>query len=377
MRAEKRGEDYVAPEPVETDEKTGEKAAPSPANKDKKMMKAAQKLKKELISIQTNEELKAKERRSHKRKAEAIAVEEAGCSPEEMQKFLEDNQEALEKVQQEAAKKSTKKIKFKDGDNDEEIRPTPYIVFVGQLAYETTKEVLYAHIQKELSDEHKITPETVKVRLLTDAKSKRSRGIAFVELSDPELMYACLRLHHTLLEGRRLNVERSAGGRNKENRQARIKEFREKQEEFLSNTIDTIIGDFFKSGELQEGELDEGAIGMCKRYSAGMVETAIKEYIENNGRTMDNTSAYFSFLLGKLASDKAEGLSEERPPKRPKRDGPPNASGKKGGKLSRIAPKSSLPGVDFSMSEKDGADNSMAKIFPSLARGRGRGRGYM
>ena len=98
---------------------------------------------------------------------------------------------------------------------------------------------------------------------------------------------------------------------------------------------------------------------------------------------MDNTSAYFSFLLGKLASDKAEGLldqgsgAKERPSKRPKSDRSSEKGKTKAG--STIPAKSSLSGVDFSMSEKDetGADNSLAKIFPSLSRGRGRGRGYM
>ena len=205
--------------------------------------------------------------------------------------------------------------------------------------------------------------------------------MAFVELSDPELMYACLRLHHTLLDGRRLNVERSAGGRKKETRQAKIKQFREQQEEYLSSVIDSILGDYIKSGELKEGELDEGAVAMCKRYSASMVETAIKQYIENNGRTMDNTSAYFSFLLGKLAADKAEGLlgegnnTKQKPSKRPKSDHSPGKDKPKAG--STIAPQSSLSGVDFSMSEKEesAGDDSLAKIFPSLSRGRG--RGYM
>lgn len=381
MRAEKRGEEYVPPEVPEDAEENKQPDKPKDGN-NKKLVKAAQKLKKELEAIQNNETLRAKERRSQKRKAEAIAAEAAGCSAEEMEKWLEENKELLENLEKEKTSKKTPKTTT-DDEGQEHRNPTPYIVFVGQLAYSTSKESLFTHIQKELSDEHKITTENVKVRLLTDAKTKRSRGIAFVELTDPELMYACLRLHHTLLEGRRLNVERSVGGRKKETRDAKIKQFREQQEEYLNNVIDSIIGDFIKSGELQEGELDEGAIGMCKRYSANMVETAIKQYIENNGRAMDNTSAYFSFLLSKLAADKAEGFLERgnssgkdsgRPSKRPKSD---NSNHK--GKPKTISPKSSLPGVDFSMSEKDssGADNSLAKIFPSLTRGRGRGRGYM
>lgn len=214
MRAEKRGEEYVAPEaPPPSDNAKSSDDTPS-----KKMMTVAQKLHKELMAIQNNDELRAKERRSQKRKAEAIAAEKAGCSAEEMQQWMEENQVLLEQ-QLETAKKD----KASNKDSNEEPQPqhtTPYIVFVGQLAYTTTKEALRKHIQTELSSEFEITPETVKIRLLTDAKTKKSRGMAFVELSNPELMYGCLRLHHTLLDGRRLNVERSAGGRKKETRQA-------------------------------------------------------------------------------------------------------------------------------------------------------------
>ena len=105
LRAEQRGEEYVAPpeeEAVETTtNESPKKSLTSPKNNGKlnaKKVKAATKLKQELLAIQNNEELRAKERRSHKRKAEAIAAEEAGCSVEEMQKWYEDNQEALDKL---------------------------------------------------------------------------------------------------------------------------------------------------------------------------------------------------------------------------------------------------------------------------------------
>lgn len=54
------------------------------------------------------------------------------------------------------------------------------------------------------------------VRLLTEraesGKPAKSRGIAFVELATSAEMQACLRLHHTLLNGREINVELTAGG---------------------------------------------------------------------------------------------------------------------------------------------------------------------
>jgi len=132
--------------------------------------------------------------------------------------------------------------------------------------------------------------------------------MAFVEgKDDPELLYACLKLHHTQLQGRRINVERTTGGGSKTTRQAKLQQLRQEQEEHISNTIDSMIADYRKKGELQENELDSGVIELCKRHSTHVVQAAIDKYIESNGRTMDNPSAYFTFLLGKLAT---EGIFE-------------------------------------------------------------------
>lgn len=52
------------------------------------------------------------------------------------------------------------------------------------------------------------------MRLLTRKGSNppRSKGMAFVEVEDAESAYQCLSLHHSRLDGRLLNVERTSGG---------------------------------------------------------------------------------------------------------------------------------------------------------------------
>ena len=74
------------------------------------------------------------------------------------------------------SEKNAEKSKDKKG-NTFQNKPTPYIVFDEQLVF-TTKKV---NIKNELEAEHTITPETVKIRLLTDSKTKESRWMAFVE----------------------------------------------------------------------------------------------------------------------------------------------------------------------------------------------------
>lgn len=73
------------------------------------------------------------------------------------------------------------------------------------------------------------------MRLLTtkpDPKSKdppKSRGIAFLEVASSEAMQACLKLHHSSIQNRRINVELTAGGGGKSDaRQGKIKERNER-----------------------------------------------------------------------------------------------------------------------------------------------------
>jgi RNA recognition motif-containing protein len=280
----------------------------------KKMMQAAIQLQKELEAIEQNQDIKAKERRSAKRKAEAIAIESSGFgTAQELMDWYKNNpnkitQESQNKTSRVDLKKKTK---------------IPYILFVGQLSYETTKDQLFEHIREELAKEkHKITNKNVFIRMLTDPKTKKSRGMAFVEIrEDPEFMYACLKLHHTTLNGRRINVERSAGGsKNSDHRKSKIQNFRNEQTKYMDTVIDTVFQEYMDRGEIQkDGELDAGVIALCKRHSPSVVQTTLERYVGTNGRDMDNPSAYFTHLIGKIALDPWETNKDDDHSKKPPR----------------------------------------------------------
>jgi len=414
QRAEARGDTYVPPlddagndQSVPKDETTGSESkksqhddnngpAPVPASRkkesagstskeDKAKRNAAIQLKKELASIESSEDMKAKERRSAKRKAEAIAVETSGfASAEELLAWYQAN---------DGGKSEKDELQQKKNDNqDQEKKANPYIVFVGQLSFDTTKDQLFQHIKKQLEDDnHKVTNQNLKIRLLTDPKTKKSRGMAFVEVQDdPELLYSCLKLHHTHLDGRRINVERSAGGgKHSETRKQKLKQFRDDQTKYMDETVNTMLEEYYKRGEIQkEGELDDGVISLCKRHSAAVVQASLERYVESNGRDMDNPSAYLTFLVGKLAEEGIYHDNEKE--KNAKQQQPPRSSNKRerGGKSppkrdsSNKRPKNQQSNK-FADSEfaKQGIDMEAATqsgsyIFPSMAR-RGRGRGYM
>lgn len=325
----------------------------------------ADKLKKELEGIDGNEEIKAKDRRSAKRKAEAIAAEEAGMPAQE----LLDWYETFLKSQPGKAPVTNKK------NHD------PYIAFVGQLSYETTQDELFQHIQEQLKNDFKVKKKDVKIRILTDSKTKKSRGMAFIEVEDPELLYGLLKLHQTFLNGRRVNIERSAGGKkNSETRKTKLSQYRKEQEAYFAEVVDSIMKEYRDTGELREGELDEGVIALCKRHAGPVVRAAVAEYMEKGGRDMDNPSAYLTFLVTKFAT---EGIREDKEESntatkkkmsQPKRKG--GNGGSSGGDKKRFKQSSEFvqAGVDMSMSNSKGGNN-LTRVFPSARRGRG--RGYM
>ena len=134
--------------------------------------------------------------------------------------------------------------------------------------------------------------------------------MAFVQTTDPELLYGLLKLHHTNLDNRRINVERSAGGKkNSEARQNKLTQFRKEQEEYIADVVAKMFATHIETGELREDELDAGVIELCKRHSASIVEAALTRYLESNGRDMDNPSSYFNYLITTIAN---EGLTEDR-----------------------------------------------------------------
>lgn len=120
----------------------------------------------------------------------------------------------------------------------------PHIVFVGQLPYSTTAEALEAHLRTAG------VVGAIKIRLLTDKKSGAFKGLAFAELDDAEDQHKCIQLHHSLLGGRRINVEKSCGGRNKEQRKTKITAQRNEQKEHIAESVDRVLADYESRGVL-------------------------------------------------------------------------------------------------------------------------------
>ena len=108
---------------------------------------------------------------------------------------------------------------------------------------------------------------SLKVRLLTDAKTKRSRGMAFVECETAEALYACVACHHAHLDGRRVNVEKSAGG-GKATKKDKLKRHRERQDA----KIEESVGGSSASSCRRVGSRSVSLMKVCGSYCSGALE---------------------------------------------------------------------------------------------------------
>ena len=150
----------------------------------------------------------------------------------------EKSKEVTASTQKDAAPKLHKKQK-KDNPNliktggEEETEQQPsgkhrFIVFIGNLPFSATTETITKHFAS-------VSPASV--RHITDQKTKKSKGFAFLEFDNYDKMKTCLKLyHHSTFESgfekekkRKINVELTAGGGGKsDQRKEKLKTKNEK-----------------------------------------------------------------------------------------------------------------------------------------------------
>ncbi|KAF9956629.1 hypothetical protein BGZ72_002640 [Mortierella alpina] len=110
-----------------------------------------------------------------------------------------------------AAKEDAKDTaEAKDGATEEskEVKAVPknqkFIVFVGNLPFNITKEVLEKHFES--------CGKITSVRVQTDKVTGKGKGFAFMEFPEAEAMQKALYFNKTLIKERPINVELTAGG---------------------------------------------------------------------------------------------------------------------------------------------------------------------
>ncbi|CAO3607539.1 unnamed protein product [Cunninghamella echinulata] len=121
-----------------------------------------------------------------------------------------------ENKEEEPTKKKVRRGKGNNSNNN----GARFIVFVGNLPFNATKEEIEKHFES--------VGGIVSVRLLTDKVTKKPKGFAFVEFETSKHLGKALGFHHTLFKKRQINVELTAGGGGKS--EARNEKLKKKNE---------------------------------------------------------------------------------------------------------------------------------------------------
>lgn len=143
----------------------------------------------------------------------------------------------------------------------------------GHMSYDTTAAGLAGHFEKEIGTKPSVRLLTTKPTPATrfhKASESRSRGIAFVEFPNSGALQAGLKLHHTMLDGKVINVELTAGGGGAtEQRKQKIQERNERVGEQRKRKRDADGTEDAEGKEDAEGDAVHGDEGSTAKKARG------------------------------------------------------------------------------------------------------------
>ncbi|KAF4318121.1 hypothetical protein BBO99_00007494 [Phytophthora kernoviae] len=143
-------------------------------------------------------------------------------------------------------------------------------LFVGQLPYKATEDMKF-------------------------------KGTAFIEVKDSKALGAALSRHHTLLKGRRINVEMTAsgGGTKSENRRNKLSLLRKKQSNVQVEKTKALIQKHIDGPEykLQQEDVDDRMIDFLSWFDYETAKNALEEYNRCVSDRVLNRKAFFMGIL--------------------------------------------------------------------------------
>eukprot|EP00644_Phytophthora_capsici_P013438 jgi/Phyca11/548576/estExt2_Genewise1Plus.C_PHYCAscaffold_290216 len=231
---------------------------------------------------QQNEQINAKERRRLARLAKQLNAQQ--------RRLLKRKSKRKDDGVEEKPRQKKQK-------NDEEEKPFSrksihLTLFVGQLPYRATEGMIRKHFAES---------GEIKLRMLTDKKTKRFKGTAFIEVKDSKALGAALSRHHTLLQGRRINVELTAsgGGNKSENRRNKIDLLRKKQSNVQIEKTKALIQKHIDSPEykLTQDDVDDRMIDFLSWFDYETAKKALDEYNRCVNDKVMNRKAFFMGIL--------------------------------------------------------------------------------
>ncbi|TMW64970.1 hypothetical protein Poli38472_009137 [Pythium oligandrum] len=192
-------------------------------------------------------------------------------------------------------KRSAKSENGADGEGDENAAKKKRIhltLFVGQLPFNATADMVRKHFAEA---------GQIQLRMLTDKKTGKFRGTAFIEVKDSKALGAALSRHHSLLNGRRINVELTAsgGGNNSTLRREKIDGLRKKQSEKQLEKTRALVQKHIDAPEskFKEDDVDERMIDFLSWFDYETAKKALEEYNKSVSDRVQNRKAFFMGIL--------------------------------------------------------------------------------
>ncbi|OQR86207.1 hypothetical protein ACHHYP_10854 [Achlya hypogyna] len=205
-----------------------------------------------------------------------------------------------------------RKLPEKENANEKRIHLT---LFLGQLPFTATEDKIRKHFHEA---------GEIKIRMATDKQTNKFKGTAFIEVADSKALGAALSRHHSLLDGRRINVELTAngGGKKSELRTSRIKQLREKQSAKQIEKVRALLQKNVDNPEckLTQDDVDERMTDFLSWFDYETAKVALEEFNRCVNETVINRRAFFMGILKRFRT--TDGV-EDRPAKKPRTESKP------------------------------------------------------
>lgn len=228
--------------------------------------------------------------------------------------------------------KSKQNVKVLSGRTDSTVAAAPTIkknrrpkkkaawkcsVFIGQLPWDTTEEVVKSALGK-------VGVKNATIRMLHDKITERFRGICFVDVETEKDRTKILDLHHTKIKGREINVEKANVGssRKQEVDQEATDEGAEGsrperlrfQQHLSEKEVWMLVEEAIEGSEglLREDDFDEKNCSFLGLLEVSVAQKALESVCKGfKGKDIRNRQAYVMGIIEKVAQ-KQHALKSRR-----------------------------------------------------------------
>mmetsp|Transcript_8414 Transcript_8414/g.19606 ORF Transcript_8414/g.19606 Transcript_8414/m.19606 type:complete len:298 (-) Transcript_8414:253-1146(-) len=235
------------------------------------------------------------------------AADAGAAAPESKRKRSNSDagaKDATDEPEKASHKRPRGETEDEDGDGAEGYNQN--LVFIGQLPYSVTSDQIKEHFQR-----HGVY-DIKSLRLLTNKKTGRSRGMAFMELGNSKQLVLALRAHHSKMFGRMINVERTCGGGgNNDRRKEKLQHLREMQNVKVNKEVRAKVEELLAANPgsaVTVQDFDDRAIETLGTFPRDAMESIVTEFMgADRLEDVENRSAWLMGIIKKYRERLKDG----------------------------------------------------------------------